>query len=422
MKKNPLKNIHFESLRKKENATHDQQLIGYTRDIGLFRRIKQIPFMMNEKDVENGVLISGTHDCGFYEAKYTLIYNQLKKGMGGLILSSNNSNENINTNKTMMESVDRNDFIEINGSDNKKECKVWDFFRNGTSEEIITYLTLYLERTYDINIVEKIKPIVRNFFEYYSNKKIEITLENIYDYLDFRQQHLNVIGISYPVDRNAKKIDRELTEWICSEKRIPTALINTATALLRESIVKIKDICNGFLFIEDDLNFKKHILDNKVIFVSGTLDFNTSLHGEFFKTMLLGRYLKALDEIEKEYIPKPNHDESKSHFILYNSEYYKKTPKEIELIKSLINAKGIYTIYASNYLSGECSNNNDIVECLKLLPTKIIMKDKDPSEVIKLFLSSENIINIRDISSQDNGEAHMSFKGNVNRIKLAYFQ
>jgi hypothetical protein len=421
MKKPPLKNIYFESLRKKSNATNEQQLVGYIREMGLFRKIKETPLMINEEDIEKGVLISGTYYCGFYEAKYTLIYNQLKKGMGGLVLSSNNLNETIGVVKNMMESVNRDDLIEINGNDTVKEGECWDFFTNGTSEEIITYLTLFLERTYDINIVEKIKPIVKKFFEYYSNKKIKLTLDNIHEYLDFRQQHLNAIGVSYPLNGTAKKIDRDLTNWVSSEKRIPTELLNTAKALLRESVVEIKNVCNGFSFSEDDLNFKKHILENKVICTSGTYDFNNSIHGEIFKTIILGRYLKALEEIKRDYVPKHDYDKSKSHFILYNSEFYKKTPKEVELIQSFINNKDIYTVYASNYLSGECSNN-DITDCLKLLPTRIIMEDKDPSEVIKLFLTSDNIINVRDLRNQKFGEAHVSVNGNVNRIKLAYFQ
>jgi hypothetical protein len=261
---------------------------------------------------------------------------------------------------------------------------------------------------------------VKKFFEYYSNKKIELTLDNIHEYLDFRQQHLNVIGISYPMDGTAKKIDRDLTDWICSEKRIPTKLLTTATALLRESIVDIKNNCSNFFFSNEDLDFKNHILKNKVICVSGTEDFNNYMHGEIFKTIILDRYLKALKEIEKDYVPRINHDKSKYNFVLYNSEFYKKTPKEIELIKSLIHNKDIYTIYASNFLSGECSNN-DISEFLKLLPTKIIMKDKDPHEVINILHNSKHIINARDLRNQNEMEAHISIKGNINRIKISYF-
>lgn len=408
---------YFESLRKKAKATTNQQLIGYTSKRGFFGRIKESPFLIDENNLENGALISGSCGSGISLCKNILLYNQLKKGMGGLILPSLDPHSELYQLAKMMNDTERKDIVLINGLDNTENKAVWDFFKNGTTEEIITYFTLYLENIYDQSVVEKVKPIIKSFFEYYQNKKIELNSANIHEYLDFYQKYKDINFYNYSQENFPTDLDKELIESINNYDN-KEKILNTAKALLRDALEEIMIFCNNFMFSESDMDFKKHIIDNKVIYAFGACNYRYPIHGRIFNILIMDRYLKTLDEVNQEYNLK-----EKSHFLLYSSDEHRKNENEIKLIESAINNKNLYTVYVSRDLSGECTNKK-LIEIIKSFKTKFIMKEYDPEEIVKLAISELNtdkIVNIRDLVDQNPGEAHMFIGDTFYRIKFAFF-
>lgn len=414
---------YFESVRQKSKAEKDQQLLGHTAERGFFGKIKNLPLLANEQDVEKGVLISGSVGSGISETKNIFLYNQLKKGMGGLVLSSGDNSE-IYKLCQMMQDVDRNDIVFINGVDKRENRKVWDFFENATTEEILIYLNVYLDDNYEEIIVQKVKPIIKRFFQYYRDKNFKLNLDNIHEYFDFKQKHFDAIRLSHPYPKNDidNNVDQEFTEWCRKGDRTSDKLLHTATALLLSSLTSIKEFCNCFKFSEQELDFRKNISENKVIYAFGPCNYRYPEHSKIFNILVMERYLKTLNELTSQGSLCFDSKGGKSHFFMYNSDNYRKIKEEVDLIESAIRNRSIYAIYVSRDIEGDCTNKR-LLESVKSLPMKVIMKTEYVSSDLMLFLNrnKKHIVNQRDLQNQGPGEAHISFNDKTERIKAAYF-
>ena len=410
----------FEYEKKKRKITADSQLIGETLEKGLFGILKTIPVATPIRELEKGILVSGSVGSGVAETKKVFIYEQLKAGMGGLYMPAYEDHSDIVNFYSLMDSFNRDDIVFINGVQAYEEGLRWDIFKDGTNDEIIQCLSRYISSEHQSYIALQAEELLQYLIPYLKSMSCvegdELNHDNILD----RMQGTGCNFIFKDKDERTEKA--ALKEYLDihsgsmhQNDRFKT--LNTVILVIKDSIRVMNDYFSTFLVRADDMDFEKAIIQKKVIYAFSPCSMRRTEFAEAFQTIVLSRYLRALDELSKAA------PELYKSFVLIESLSGKKSDILAKYIFDLMEHKYTYGIYVTRDINSEYENE-DTKKILNLFSRKYIMKDHEPQ--LSFFEDIEEAtglkLNLRDIASLRPGEGFYIEGERIRYVKGAYIQ